>query len=268
VPSIRSPQSKAALVIAVIGALVTWYQARQSTQSPSHSPTSTPDQTRETEKPVARSDSSRPEDFDFYLMTMSWHPAFCADGHGRAPECAARPPHPLVIHGLWPERLQPGAYPHDCRAPALHLDSTLIAELEQYMPGMRDDLHEHEWRTHGGCAGIAADEYFRAALALARDLDAALAARLTSLAGRETSARDLRDFADRFRPGLGATLVFQCHTLRATPAAQRRRPFLVEVRECVDDDGADGAPATPLDCARVNRRDQGCGSRFLIAESR
>ena len=85
------------------------------------------------------------------------------------------------------------------------------------------------------------------------------------MSGRETSARDLREAADQSSPGLGATLVFQCRTLRDVPAEQRRRPFLVEIRQCVDNDGANGAPGTPLDCASVNRRDQGCGGSFLVA---
>jgi len=270
VPSLRSHKSKAALVIAVIGALVAWYQARQKRQSVDPPPRTAPtEKTRETENPVTpsgASTTSRAVDFDFYLLSMSWHAAFCADGHDRTPECGVRPPHPLVIHGLWPERLQAGAYPHDCPAPALHLEPTLAAGLEEYMPGMRADLHEHEWRKHGGCAGLDADEYFGDALGMARDLDAALAAKLTTLAGRETSARELRAYADQSRPGLGATLVFQCRTLRDAPAAQRKRPFLVEVRQCVDNDGANGAPGTPLDCASVNRRDQGCGGSFMIAE--
>jgi ribonuclease I len=271
VPSIRSHKSKAALAIAVIGALVAWYQSRQK-QQPVDPPRRTvpTEKTRETGNPVTPSGASatsRAADFDFYLLSMSWHAAFCADGHDRSPDCAARPPHPLVIHGLWPERLQAGAYPHDCPAAALHLEPALAGELEEYMPGIRANLHEHEWRKHGGCAGLDGDEYFRDALGLARDLDAALASRLTTLAGRETSARELREQADRFRPGLGATLVFQCRTLRDAPGAQRKRPFLVEVRQCVDNDGANGAPGTPLDCAGVQRRDQGCGGSFLIAES-
>jgi hypothetical protein len=46
----------------------------------------------------------------------------------------------------------------------------------------------------------------------------------------------------------------------------RNRPYLIEVRQCIDDDGPNGAPGTLLDCATVNRRDQGCGRSFRIAE--
>jgi len=260
VSSPRSYKSKVALVVAILGALAAWY----STQRPARTPPIR-EETRQPEKPVTAAVTVRAADFDFYLMAMSVHAAFCADGHERKPECRVPPPRPLVIHGLWPERLHPGAYPHDCPAPRFELQPALASELEAYMPGMRDDLHEHEWRTHGGCTGLDADEYFQDALGLARALDVALSARLTTLSGRETSARDLREAADQSSPGLGATLVFQCRTLRDVPAEQRRRPFLVEIRQCVDNDGANGAPGTPLDCASVNRRDQGCGGSFLVA---
>lgn len=256
-------------MIAILGALAAWYSARQAHAPATDAPARTPpirEETREREKPVTPvAPRAVAAEFDFYLMVMSSHAAFCADGHGRTPECTASAPRPLSIHGLWPERLQAGAYPHDCPAPMLDLDPGLAADLEPFMPGMRADLHEHEWRKHGACTGLDDDVYFRDALALARTLDSALSARLTTLSGRETSARELRGYADEFRAGLGATLVFQCRTLRDAPAAQRKRPFLIEVRQCVDDDGPDRAPGTPLDCATVNRRDQGCGGSFLVA---
>jgi ribonuclease I len=262
----RSHRSKTALAVAVVGALLAWYSSRQTHDPATVGPARTPpirQETREREKPVTPAPATRAVPFDFYLMVMSSHPAFCADGHARTPECAVRAPRPLAIHGLWPERLQAGAYPHDCPAPRLDLDPALAAELGEYMPGMHAGLHEHEWRKHGGCAGLDDDTYFRAALELARRLDATLSARLAT--GGETSAPALRVVADRFQPGLGATLVFQCRTLRDAPAARRRRPYLVEIRQCVDDDGPGGAPGTPLDCASVGRRDQGCGRGFLVA---
>jgi len=271
VKSVRSHKSTLALAVAVIGALVTWYSSREEQQSPASPRETAPtrQETRDGGKPVVPgAPASTAARFDFYLLSMSLHAAFCADGHSRKPECQARAARPLVIHGLWPENREPGAYPRDCPAPRLDLDPALASELETYMPGMRDDLHEHEWRKHGGCSGLDDDVYFRDALTLARELDAALAARLTTLAGGETSARELRAYADQFHPRLGATLVLQCRTLRDAPAAQRQRPFLVEVRQCVDNDGPGGAPGTPLDCASVDRRDQGCGGSFRIAAAR
>jgi ribonuclease I len=265
----RSRKSTVALAVAIAAALATWYWTRQPHGAAMDLPVRPPpirEETREREKPVPRDAVSRAAGFDFYLMTMSLHAAFCADGHERMAECAVRAPRPLVIHGLWPERLEVGAYPRDCPAQRLDLDPALAAELEPYMPGMRSDLHEHEWRKHGGCAGLDDDVYFRAALGLAKTLDAALSRALTTR--DETGARELRAAADAERAGLGATLVFQCRTLRGAagaPASGRRQPVLVEIRQCVDDDGPDGAPGTPIACATVNRRDQGCGARFRIA---
>ena len=198
--------------------------------------------------------------FDFYLLAMTAHPAFCADGHQRKAECRA-PGQPLVIHGLWPENLTPRTYPHDCPAPRLQLDPLLEQQLQELMPGMADGLHEHEWREHGGCSGLDDDVYFSRTLDLARELDAALAAKLTTLAGRETDAAGLREIADLFRPGIGATFTLHCRTLRDYGST----PVLFEVRQCVDKDGPGSAPGTLLDCARVQRRDQGCGKSFLIA---
>ena len=262
--ALRSRPSKIVVLVAVVGALVTWYARRDGVDA---HPAPIPKETREALKPVQSPSVERPgrARFDFYLLAMSVHSAFCADGHSRMAECAVRAPRPLVIHGLWPEDLQPGAYPHDCPTAALDLAPALAAELEAYMPGMRADLHEHEWRKHGGCTGLDDDVYWRDALTLARVLDEALAVKLTTSAGQEVNARELRNAADAFRPGLGATLVFQCRTLRNAPAEQRKRAFLIEVRQCVDDDGPDGAPGTPLDCATVKRRDQGCGGTFMIA---
>ena len=57
---------------------------------------------------------------------MTVHSAFCADGHERKAECRARGQRPLVIHGLWPENLEPRTYPHDCPA------APLACKLETY----------------------------------------------------------------------------------------------------------------------------------------
>src|SRR5690606_38278540 len=106
-----------------------------------------------------------PPIFDFYLLAMTVHAGFCADGRQQMAECRAgtgrAQARPLVIHGLWPERLEPRTYPSDCPAPPLRLDPALELELADFMPGITAGLHEHEWREHGGCSGLDDDEYFR-----------------------------------------------------------------------------------------------------------
>ena len=242
------------LLTVVIGAIVAIYTARQDPP---------PDVAASMPTPQVEAEAAGPRAaFDFYLLVMTLHASFCED-NTRKSECRIAQPRPLVIHGLWPERLAPRAYPRDCPAPRLSLEPALERELAPLMPGMADGLHVHEWREHGGCSGLDDDAYFRHTLELARVLDAALAPKLTTLAGREADTRTLRAAANAHRPGLGATLTFHCRTPRG--GSPGGRPRLIEVRQCVDDDGPGGAPGTPLDCATVDRRDQGCGQRFLVA---
>jgi ribonuclease I len=243
----------ASLLVILIGAPIAWFSLRDAKNSTSDA---IPEKARVDKRPAAGGT------FDFYLIALTMHPAFCADGHARLTECTAGGQRALVIHGLWPERIEPRTYPHDCPAPPLDLDSALAMQLADYMPGMADRLHEYEWREHGGCSGLEDDDYFNRALQLARGVDAALSARLTTLGGEETTVAELRRVVDAFQPGLGVSLTFHCRTLRD---AQSSRPYLIEVRQCVDNDGPNGAPGTALDCGAVQRRDQGCGSSFLIA---
>jgi ribonuclease T2 len=240
---------KVVLAITLIGILFTWYSTRETGKSPG-----------EQAHPVAGRRGETVPPFDFYLLALTAHAAFCADGRERMAECRVGGRRPLVIHGLWPEKLEPRTYPRDCPAPPLALDAGLEAELGGYMPGMAAGLHEHEWRAHGGCSGLDDDVYFRRTLELARDLDAALGARLTTLAGREAGAGELRETADQFQPGIGATFTLHCRKMRG----EGERPVLVEVRQCVDNDGPGGGPGTLLDCAKMRRRDQGCGASFLV----
>jgi len=255
--SIGAHKSKFVLAAVILGSLLAWYWQDGSKQP------AVEEQQRSARKAAAPAPAKRAQaKFDFYLMAMSMHDAFCADGHRQSAECRSPGQWPLVIHGLWPENLEPRTYPHDCPAPPLELDPMLEQQLKEFMPGMAAGLHEHEWRKHGGCSGLDDDAYFSSALNLAHDLETLLAARLATLAGGETTPAELRETANLFSPPVGPTLTFHCRPM----SGSGNRPVLFEVRQCVDNDGPGGAPGTPLDCASVNRRDQGCGNSFLVPE--
>ena len=89
--------------------------------------------------------------FDYYLLNLSWSPEFCYS-HPSAAECAEHDT--FVLHGLWPEN-NDGTYPENC--------SSAPGPPE---PGNYSDLYsdqgllEHEWRTHGTCSGLGADDFF------------------------------------------------------------------------------------------------------------
>ena len=92
-----------------------------------------------------------------------------------------------------------------------------------------------------------------------------LRAKLTTLAGEVSNAAELREYADSYQPGLGATFTFHCRKL------QRTRPPDIASRTCSRSANAwtTTAPtARPPRCwiaPRVQRRDQGCGKGFRIA---
>src|SRR6476469_4564070 len=57
--------------------------------------------------------------FDFYVLSLSWSPSFCAtaaergNGRGPTPQCGPRH-YSFVVHGLWPQydaRCAPGGAP-------------------------------------------------------------------------------------------------------------------------------------------------------------
>lgn len=95
--------------------------------------------------------NAQPGDFDFYLLTLSWSPEFCAT-HAGSPECSAHPG--FVVHGLWPQN-NDGTYPENCSsAPG----PSNPAQYTNLLPTA--SLVEHEWSTHGTCSGLTPDAYF------------------------------------------------------------------------------------------------------------
>ncbi|WP_446699423.1 ribonuclease T2 family protein [Agrobacterium cavarae] len=54
--------------------------------------------------------------FDFYVLSLSWSPAFCASDAGRnsRQQCGADRKFGFVVHGLWPQNDQ--GYPEFCGA--------------------------------------------------------------------------------------------------------------------------------------------------------
>jgi ribonuclease T2 len=95
-----------------------------------------------------------PGQFDYYLLSLSWSPQYCAGAHHDDGEQCARP-YAFVVHGLWPQNER--GYPRDCRSPRRVSDAT-IEHMLPLMPSR--GLVIHEWRTHGACSGLGAEEYF------------------------------------------------------------------------------------------------------------
>lgn len=91
--------------------------------------------------------------FDYYLLNLSWSPEFCYS-HPNAAECASHPA--FVLHGLWPQNTN-GSYPENCsNAPGPD-----PASFSDIYPDQ--GLLEHEWKTHGTCSGLGANDFLNTA---------------------------------------------------------------------------------------------------------
>ena len=101
--------------------------------------------------------------FDYYLLTLSWSPAYCAStGDGRKdPQCDVGRKFSFVLHGLWPQytRSTNGSmWPQFCTTePGLRDPKTML----DIMPST--SLISHEWTRHGTCSGLDAEGYFATA---------------------------------------------------------------------------------------------------------
>lgn len=104
---------------------------------------------------------AQPGNFDFYVLSLSWSPSYCAIegpeanrqqcGHGRAQA------YTFVVHGLWPQ--YESSYPEFCPSeqPA-RVPNRLVDEYIDIMPSA--GLIGHQWRKHGSCSGLDQPDYF------------------------------------------------------------------------------------------------------------
>ena len=88
------------------------------------------------------SEQNQPGQFDFYVLSLSWSPSFCAaaadSNRYGGQQCGARP-FSFVVHGLWPQYER--GFPEYCQDPSPR-------------------LIYNEWDKHGTCSGLSAQSYF------------------------------------------------------------------------------------------------------------
>jgi ribonuclease T2 len=102
-----------------------------------------------------------PGRFDFYVLALSWSPAYCAlDDRPSAEQCGADAPRGFVLHGLWPQFAR--GYPTECDDARRPPRDTVRAAVP---PFPTEGLARYQWRRHGVCSGLDATSYFRAARA-------------------------------------------------------------------------------------------------------
>jgi ribonuclease T2 len=101
-----------------------------------------------------------PGAFDFYVLSLSWSPSYCAESEergngGRSQQCGGRP-FSFVVHGLWPQ--YESGYPEYCEQPSPRLPRNIMVSMLDLMPA--PGLIYNEWDKHGTCSGLPAKAYF------------------------------------------------------------------------------------------------------------
>jgi ribonuclease T2 len=95
-----------------------------------------------------------PGDFAYYLLSLSWSPAFCLSSPGSA-ECSGARRYGFIVHGLWPQYEQ--GWPEHCDVHRPVPDG-VVQGIADLMPARA--LVYHEWSTHGTCSGLEPEEFF------------------------------------------------------------------------------------------------------------
>jgi len=101
-----------------------------------------------------KSSDAEPGIFDYYLLSLSWSPAFCLSDPGAA-ECNGTRRFGFIVHGLWPQN--ESGWPENCdvRRP---VPDTVVSGISDIMPAR--GLVYHEWSAHGTCSGLEPADYF------------------------------------------------------------------------------------------------------------
>ena len=101
--------------------------------------------------------SDRAGDFDFYVLSLSWSPAYCQNADRPDPSQCDVPPKGFVVHGLWPQ--YESGYPEYCDSSMpRRLQRSTLSEIAPIMPSV--GLAQYQWEKHGLCSGLRPERYF------------------------------------------------------------------------------------------------------------
>jgi ribonuclease T2 len=190
-----------------------------------------------------------PGKFDFYVLTLSWSPDYCATNQKPDPnQCNVGKKLGFVLHGLWPQ-YQKG-YPANCST------QKLTPAIKQQFPGLYPSagLYNHEWEKHGTCSGKTPQQY----LALSKQLKDSVAIPTaynrppkpfrTTVAGLKTAF-------------ITANSEFTANGI--APSCSDSGRFLQEVFFCYSEDGKAGICSEEI----LTRSRKSCGQADFLVRS-
>ncbi len=271
----RRTASIATLLAGAIGALVVQCVGLNPSPKPQQNPNKRAEIELNVPAPLSKVPSEKQSELPtdaFYQLVLTIAPAFC-ELNSEHSLCSAgkTKASSLTLHGLWPERLHAKRAPANCKGMALDTAATFDARLARWMPGPVTGAPMYQWNKHGSCSGLKPLRYFEAAINWAERVEKAVLPALDS--GKALSSADIKASASLAwpangnTPALGAAMTLHCKRIK-TPSgtnadARQAAAHLLEIRVCLSS-GADFAPAQLLECAALDRIDQGCGKQFWV----
>jgi ribonuclease T2 len=169
-----------------------------------------------------KSSDSEPGTFDYYLLSLSWSPAFCLSDPGAA-ECNGPRRFGFIVHGLWPQYEK--GWPENCNVQQ-QVPENVVSSIADIMPAR--GLVYHEWSAHGTCSGLDPKDFF----ALVRRAYAGVAIPASLSGATHEIERSPSAIAAEFLHA-NPTLAAQSIVVTCT---RQQAPRLREVHICLDRD--------------------------------
>ena len=109
----------------------------------------------------AYAEGKKSGDFDYYVLALSWSPTWCKlTGDNRnADQCDSKHDYGFIVHGLWPQYEQ--GWPSYCRSKHRAPSRSMTSAQSDFMGSGGSAWHQ--WKKHGSCSGLSAQEYYNTA---------------------------------------------------------------------------------------------------------
>lgn len=106
----------------------------------------------------AVADGEKAGEFDYYVLSLSWSPNWCAlEGDARkSDQCDARHDHGWILHGLWPQYHR--GFPSLCRSTERPPTRGMTNDMADIVG--TSGLAWYQWKKHGTCSGLSASAYY------------------------------------------------------------------------------------------------------------
>lgn len=99
--------------------------------------------------------------FDYYVLSLSWSPSWCAiEGDAKnADQCDPKHDNGFILHGLWPQYEK--GWPSYCQTSEASPSRADTIKMAALMGSAGSAWHQ--WDKHGRCSGLSANDYYDAA---------------------------------------------------------------------------------------------------------